>query len=256
MSMDAAVPLIPGELRGYRQFLLLEDGLFPVVHHSSGAWGPGRQVARCSTGAGHDAPARDCACGLYGWYDPSGTSGAYGGARAVIAVSGRVVLGDRGFRAGQARVAAVALPVPLRWQPRAAARSRRMLAARYPDVLVYGSARAMVRAHPPHDLRELGVGPVDRGPLRCRRAAHGLWGLFVLAGYGVLLLPHDRVAQVAATWWPLLVLAVLAWQVALVTLMIRSQPQDRASRGELPGRTPPGRQGRAPGDRTEAGPDG
>lgn len=240
MTAGSAVPLVPGELRGYRQFLLLEDGLYPVVHWAAGPWADSAQVAQCSTGAGHDVPARDCTCGLYGWYDPSGTSGSYGGARAVIAASGRIVLGDRGFRAARARVQAVALPVPLRWQPRGAARAREMLAARYPDVQVFRSTRQMVRAFPPHDVRELGIGPVDRSPLHCRRAALALWGLFVLAGYGVLLLPRAVVGQVAATWWPLLVLAVLAWQAALITLVVRSQPQERSpagahDQGEVPG---------------------
>ena len=231
-----ALPLVPGELRGYRQFLLLHDGLYPVVHWTAGRWEPGRQGARCSTGADHPAPARDCTCGFYGWYDPSGTAASYGGAKAVIAASGRIVLGDRGFRSAQARVVAVALPAPLRWQPRGAARARRMLAGSYPDVPVYRSARAMVRAYPPDDVRALGIGPVDRSPLRCRRAAHALWALFVLAGYGVLLLPRESVAAALSTWWPLLVLGVLAWQAALVTLMVRSQPS---------GRTEIGGQGRA-----------
>ena len=227
MTGQAPLPLVPGELRGYRQFLVLDDGLYPVVHWAAGRWGSGREQARCSTGADHAVPDRDCTCGLYGWYDPSGTSGAYGGAKAVVAASGRIVLGDRGFRAARARVEAVALPLPLRWQPRGAARARQMLASSYPGVRVYRSARAMVRDHPPHDVGELGIGPVDRSPLRFRRAAHALWVLFVLAGYGVLLLPRESVADTLATWWPLLVLGLLAWQAALVTLMVRSSPDGR-----------------------------
>ena len=246
MSGDTPLPLVPGELRGYRQFLLLTDGLYPVVHWAAGRWEPGRHAARCSTGATHDAPARDCTCGFYGWYDPSGTAGSYGGAKAVIAASGRIVLGDRGFRSGVARVEAVALPVPLRWQPRGSTRARRMLAERYPDVPVYRSARAMVRAHPPHDVRELGVGPVDRSPLHCRRAAHALWALFVAAGYGVLLLPRASVAAAMATWWPLLVLGVLAWQAALILLMVRSSPVSRAETGGQSGARPAGSAGAPP----------
>ncbi|HEU0101028.1 MAG TPA: hypothetical protein VFR07_01765 [Mycobacteriales bacterium] len=235
MTGPPPLPLVPGELRGYRQFLLLQDGLYPVVHWAAGRWEPGRQVARCSAGGDHDVPARDCACGFYGWYDPSGTTGSYGGATAVIAASGRIVLGDRGFRAGRARVEAVALPMLLRWQPRGAARARRLLAEVYPDVQVYRSPRAMLRHYPPDDVRGLGVGPVDRTPLRCRRAAHALWALFVLAGYGVLLLPRESVASAMATWWPLLVLGVLAWQAALVTLMVRSQPSGRLEIGGVGG---------------------
>ena len=222
MTAQGPVALVPGELRGYRQFLLLADGLYPVVHWAAGRWSS-RHVATCSTGADHDAPARDCTCGLYGWYDPSGTTGAYGGVTAVVAVSGRVVLGDRGFRAARGRVEAVALPVPLRWLPRGSARARRVLAEHHPDVRVYRSVRRMVRDHPPHDVRELGVPPVDRTPLWCRRGAFALWGLFVLAGYGVLLLPREEVAALARMWWPLLVLALVAWQVALVALVARSQ---------------------------------
>ena len=225
MSSGDERPLVPGELRGYRQFLLLEDGLYPVVHWAAGRWENGDQPARCSTGASHDVPDRGCTCGFYGWYHPTGTAGAYGGATATVAVSGRVVLGDRGFRAARGRVEAVALPLALRWQPGGATRARRMMAARYPGVPVYRTVRRMVRDHPPHDVSALGVGPVGRAPLRCRRAALVLWCLFVVTGYGVLLLPHGRVANVAATWWPVLVLGVLGWQVALIALMVRSQPK-------------------------------
>ncbi len=253
MTAGAPVPLVPGELRGYRQFLLLDDGLYPVVHWAAGPWEDGGQVAGCSAGADHDVPSRDCTCGLYGWYDPSGTAGSYGGAKAVVAVSGRVVLGDRGFRAARGRVEAVTLPLPLRWQPRGAAKARRMLAARYPGVRVYRSVRQMVREYPPHDVRALGIGPVDRTPLRCRRAAFALWGLFVLAGYGVLLLPRARVADVAAAWWPLLVLGVLAWQAALVTLVVRSQPAERGP-SQFTGPAPPTRAGSADDDGEVAAP--
>ncbi len=220
--MSGPVALVPGELRGYRQFLLLPDGLYPAVHWSAGRWEPGGAVARCTVGGEHDVPDRGCTCGFYGWYDPSGTEGAYGGATAVVAVSGRVVLGDRGFRAARARVEAVALPRPVRWQPRASRRARRALAEHYPEVAVYRSVREMVRAYPPHDVSSLGIGPVDRTPMHCRRAAFALWGLFVVVGYGVLLLPRASVAAFAATWWPLLVTAFLAWQGALIALLLRS----------------------------------
>lgn len=234
--MTEPVALVPGELRGYRQFLILSDGLYPVVHSGVGPWSA-VEVARCSSGSDHAPPARDCTCGLYGWYHPTGTTGSYGGAKAVVAISGRVVLGDRGFRAARARVEAVALPPLLRLQPRGVSQARRMLAERYPGVRVYRTARRMLKAYPPDDVTALGVGPVDRTPLRCRRAALALWALFVLAGYGVLLLPRHRVAAVAATWWPLLVVAVLAWQAALVALFVRSQ---RGALEKPPVEPPPG----------------
>lgn len=233
-----ALPLVPGELRGYRQFLVGDDGLYPVVHRAAGPWSAGVVHAVCSTVAEHEAPDRGCECGLYGWYDPSGTAGAYGGATAVVAVSGRVVLGDRGFRAARGRVVAVALPALLRLQPRAVGRARRMLAERYPTVQVYGSARRMVRDHPPEDVSALGVGPVDRSPLWCRRAAFALWGLFVVAGWSLLLLPRSTVAPVAATWWPLLLAAVIAWHAGLIALVLRSQPAPERRDGKTAGNGP------------------
>lgn len=229
---DEDVPLVPAELRGYREFALREDGLGPVVHRASGAWADGVHHARCSTGAEHAAPARDCTCGLYGWYDPSSAVGSYGGLRAVVAFSGRVVMADRGFRAARGRIEAVALPRSLRWRPHAAAAARTTLAEHHPSVAVYRSVREMVRDHPPDDLGALGVEPPDRSPLWCRRAAFALWALFVVAGHGLLLLPRDRVSAVAAVWWPLLVLAVVAWQAAMVVLLARSSPRER--------RPPPG----------------
>ncbi len=165
----------------------------------------------------------------------------------MVAASGRVVLGDRGFRAARARVEA-RHPAGTAALAAAGLRLRApMLAERYPDVRVYRSVRQMVREHPPDDLAGLGIGPADRTPLRCRRAALVLWGLFVITGYAVLLLPRDDVAAVAATWWPLLVLGVLAWQAALVALVVRSQARERAPLGRV--RPSPRRTGRRRAER-------
>ena len=64
------VALVPGELRGYRQFSLKDDGLYPLVHTVCGPWDGQLQRAVCASGARHASPAPDCLCGLYGWYLP------------------------------------------------------------------------------------------------------------------------------------------------------------------------------------------
>jgi ABC-type branched-subunit amino acid transport system permease subunit len=48
-----------------------------------------------------------------------------------------------------------------------------------------------------------------------------LWALCVVAGYSVVLLPRERAAELATTWWPLLVLLVLGVQAALIWLLSR-----------------------------------
>lgn len=215
------VALVPGELRGYRQFELRADGLYPLVQSGSGPWDGRVERARCGFGRDHSPPGASCRCGLYGWYLPGSAMVAYGPASAVIAARGRCVLGDRGFRAAEARIEAVALPVAVRWNPWAASRARRMLARQYPGTRIYGSARRMVKDHPPHDVRPLGIDPsVDRSHgYRAAAAATYVVGLMVmlaLAGVPGLVVA-DRF-----TWWPLFVFfAALAWHVALVCLVAR-----------------------------------
>ena len=225
--------LVAGELRGYRQFLLLDDGLHPLVHRAGGPWGGGLEHAVCAAGREHSAPARDCRCGLYAWYLPGSATVCLGAVNAVIMAQGRCVLGDRGFRAASARIEAVALPPSLRWQPRAPARARRLLAERYPHTLVYASTRRMLRAHPPHRVDGLGVAPhrdASRG-YRCALAL--LCAVFALACGALALLPRDAVAGAAGRWWPLLVLLFLAWQGGVVWLVTRLMAS-QAPHVELP----------------------
>lgn len=214
-------PLVAGELRGYRQFQLRADGLYPLVHSGSGPWDGELERARCVVGSEHVAPARECRCGLYAWYLPGSATVSLGPANAVVAARGRCVLGDRGFRAGQARIEAVSLPGAVRWNPPAAARARRMLAARYPQTRVYGSARRMLKDFPPHDVRALGIDPPRDRSRGYRAAAIGLGAAVVLATYSLAFLPRDAVAHTLSRWWPLLVLLAVAWQVGLVWLISR-----------------------------------
>lgn len=214
-------PLVVGELRGFRQFFLVDGLLYPVVHRKAGPWHGRLERARCVHEPDHDAPVADCTCGLYAMYRPGSATVSLGAANAVVAARGRCILGDRGFRAANARVEAVALPAAVRLRPRAAGRTRRELALHYPGTRVYGSTRRMLRDHPAQDVRELGIVPPPDRSRELRAAAVLVWGVFVLAGYSVLFLPREAVSDVATQWWPGLVAVVLAWQGALIWLLTR-----------------------------------
>lgn len=217
----ASAALVPGELRGYRQFHRLPDGLYPLVHRAGGPWDGRLEHAVCAAGEDHAAPAADCRCGLYAWYLPGGATVVLGGWNAVIAARGRCILGDRGFRAASARIEAVALPPTVRWWPGAARRTRDSLAARYPGTRVHRSTRAMIRAHPPQDLAALGVRPPADRSRGYRAALVVLLVAFTAAGYSLAVLPREAVSAVAAQWWPAVIVVVLAWQCALVWLVTR-----------------------------------
>ncbi len=218
---ESGPALVPGELRGYRQFQLRDDGLYPLVHCGSGPWHGLVERAGCAVGAGHPAPAADCRCGLYAWYLPGSATVALGPASAVVAARGRCILGDRGFRAAHARIEAVTLPAAVRWNPLAAPRARRMLAVQYPRTRVYGSARRMLKDYPPQDVRELGIDPPRDRSRGYRSAAATLWVAVVLLIYSVAALPREAVANAVSHWWPLLVLLAVAWQAGLVWLFAR-----------------------------------
>ncbi len=212
---------MPGELRGYRQFHLRADGLYPLVHHQYGPWHGEVEHARCASGADHPSPAYGCRCGLYGWYFPGSATVSLGPASAVVAARGRCVLGDRGFRAAGARIEAVTLPALVRWNPMAVARARRMLAEQYPRTRVYGSARRMLKDYPPQDVRALGIDPPPDRSRAYRTTAVVLWAGVVLLTYSLAALPRDAVADAISVWWPLLIILAVGWQAGLVWLLTR-----------------------------------
>lgn len=211
--------LVVGELRGYRQFDLQRDGLYPRVHAQGGPWHGQLEHARCPIAPEHESPAPGCTCGLYAWYLPGSATVVLGPASAVVAASGRCILADRGFRAAAARIEAVALPGHVSWNPWAVARARRMLATRYPDTIVYATTRRMIREHPPRDLSELGiVPPVDRSR-GYRAAVLVLSAALIVATSALFLVPRDATAPAMATWWPAFVLVVVLWQAGFVWLL-------------------------------------
>ncbi len=213
--------LVAGQLRGFRQFELRDDGLYPLVHTEFGPWDDPLEHASCGGADGHAAPATDCRCGLYGWYLPGSATVALGRANAVVAAQGRCILGDRGFRAAAAHIDAVALPAAVRWNPRAARRARTMLAARYPGTVVHDSTRRMLKNYPPDDLSGLGIRPPRDRSRGYRTATLALWLTLVLPTYALFVLPRDDVAATVSRWWPVVLLLVVAWQVGMVWLLGR-----------------------------------
>jgi hypothetical protein len=213
--------LVAGELRGYRQFELRADGLYPTVHSECGPWDGELEKARCAAEGDHAAPSAACRCGLYGWYLPGSATVALGPVSAVVSVRGRCILGDRGFRAAEGRIEAVALPAAVRWAPGAARRTRQMLAVKYPRTKVYDSTRRMLKDHPPQDVTGLGIHPPSDRSRALRTAVIALWAAVLVPTYALAALHGEGPVAVVASWWPVVVLLAVGWQVGIVWLFIR-----------------------------------
>jgi hypothetical protein len=150
---------------------------------------------------------------------------------AVIAARGRSILGDRGFRAASARIEAVALPRRLRVRPCAAARVRRMLAARYPQAAVYRSRRQMLRDHPPQEMRDLGITTRPSTARRCKRIARSVWVVGVMAFWSVALLPQDAVSAAGPVAGLTVLGGLVLWQAVLVWLITMGLRRHAGVRG-------------------------
>lgn len=77
---------------------------------NSTAWRDGTCIAECSKGARHQAPADGCTCGVYSFRDLDHLRRQYSKSATlvgVIALEGRVVEGDSGWRAQAARLVAL-----------------------------------------------------------------------------------------------------------------------------------------------------
>lgn len=160
-SGDAA--LVPASLRGYRMWDVAGMDLL-ATNFGHGTWDDGYLRAECfrglfdvfGVGSGqHDAPAQGCGCGIYGWYRPDEARLHAGAIFGVIEASGRVLLGDFGFRAEKARAVALAYPdAPADFVAHWAARG----------VRVFPSREALVAVYPPEDVTDLIGHPIPDTP--------------------------------------------------------------------------------------------
>jgi hypothetical protein len=161
---DTGRPLVPGSLRGYRTWwragwrASVPDGMLPLtsVTRRHVVWTStlsARCVPRDCAGSGpgsaalpddHAAPRAGCNCGIYAWYAPDDAGILSASVFGVIEASGRVLMGERGFRAERARITAVVT------------RNRRVAAAcTRAGIAVYRHRRDLLRDHPPDDLSSL-----------------------------------------------------------------------------------------------------
>jgi hypothetical protein len=174
---DAGRAMVPGSLRGYRTWRLLgrraaaqlPDGTLPLtsVTRRNVRWertltarceapGPGTVGPAPSAPEGsHRAPEAGCVCGIYGWYDPADTYMTSARVFGVVEASGLVIMGEQGFRAERARIAAVVT------------RSRRAAAAcERAGVAIYRRRRDLLRDYPPDDVSSLlGDPPTPEPPV-------------------------------------------------------------------------------------------
>lgn len=217
--------LVAGSLRGYRTWRLqsrrapVGEGSLPLTSVTRPlVWGS-TLTASCTPddepdpsvpppGADHRAPAAACRCGIYGWYDPADTGMLAARVFGAIEVSGLVLMGERGFRAERARIAAVV------------SRNRRLTAAcERAGIRVYRRRRDLVRDHPPEDVSAL-LGS-DRSPGEAVAAdplasPAGFDRLVLVAAWGRVALIAAALAALPTA--PAVVLAIVA-HVALLGLI-------------------------------------
>jgi len=108
LAPDLIVPLV-----GFRQWRLASGGLASV--YDGAPWPDGCLSARCDRGhSPEQAPANECSCGVYAYYDPcprtasAGTADLIGGA---VVVWGRIEAHMYGMRGRHARIVALELPL-------------------------------------------------------------------------------------------------------------------------------------------------
>jgi hypothetical protein len=162
--------LIPAALRGYRQWSLIgyltsRGRTPPHLFGSYGqAWLAPTMQARCgnefavmadrAAGDLHEAPHDGCRCGIYAYYRPDAVGPDLPGrVFGVVEATGRILLGDRGFRAEHARILALCgSDSAMDWA-----------AQRYPGVASFPTPEALLEHYPPEDVSGLGI-VVDETP--------------------------------------------------------------------------------------------
>lgn len=159
---------IPAEIRGYRMWTYRHDS-GPLLRAVAMGyeWLRGVNKAFCAYNYDHEPPVKDCratghGCGFYGWHTgfPDGFEDPIKyPVLGVIRVSGRIILGTKGFRAEKAEIEALAPALPRTMQADAV----RDIAARY-EVRYMPSGEDAFAEFPPDDLSSLFPSPLE-GPV-------------------------------------------------------------------------------------------
>lgn len=156
-------PLV-GEVTTLRTFRLADDGALLPITGAGGdkAWPSGLAEATCNTGAVHQAPDPNCTCGFYsyGHKDWVESTGVYAWSHLVLGViecSGRIVVGEKGVRAQNARLIACFI------HPSAPEGVVEQFAARYPGVQVYRSKKRLYAEHQTTPMASY-IDPSEQSP--------------------------------------------------------------------------------------------
>lgn len=108
-------PFVQGSMVGMRSFAVGDDGELRGIFHTE-LWKPGENIAKCGIGCdrvlGEKSPNMQCNCGFHGYHNGDNDFGEelLGRVTAVVEAYGKVIVGDRGFRAEKARILAIVDP--------------------------------------------------------------------------------------------------------------------------------------------------
>lgn len=147
------VPLVPGSLRVYRDWMITPDGYLNALHWPQ-IWDKAEgNTAHCAKVylEQHASPNLRCTCGFYGTYFPGDTGYIHG----VAEFSGRIILGTKGARAQYAKPVAVNLN-------RVGELLLPLLQSNYPDLKLFPNNQEMYKEFPPQDVSELIPKPEPR----------------------------------------------------------------------------------------------
>ena len=221
---------VVGEIRALRTFRVDVTGALLPLFFST-PWQDGENQAVCWPRASvrddsendhrrHRAPDPDCACGLYA-YGSEQAAVRQPGMRyvqAVVCCSGRVIAGDYGIRAEQARIEALWL------NPSVPAGLARDVQRQYPSARVFGDRQAMLAEVP---LTVLDCYRSDTPPRHRLAGAFSATVVACLVTLGSAPLDVLRANPVIWSAWLTAIVAVAT--LALWTLLVGAGPARRSA---------------------------
>lgn len=123
------IPFYTGRLTGIRSFNVTPKGELTGITYA-GRWTNGENAAKCALSdksywdgtdeaprsvnedPGHQVASLGCSCGYYAYFDGNDNEYYHGvNVEGLIEAWGKVTIGDKGFRAAQARIVALVIPV-------------------------------------------------------------------------------------------------------------------------------------------------
>ncbi len=148
---------------GLRTFRVSEDGyLVPLNAGLSFSWRNGTCIAACSKGRKHPVPDDKCSCGIYSFPSVEQVRSQYPNGYnllAVVSLEGRVIEGERGWRAEAARVVAIWMPNAVSRHSSDLGRITKQLKQNYPDVAFHENLDAMLGGY--EGVYDENPGPQD-----------------------------------------------------------------------------------------------